>query len=67
MADKGTLFLDEVGDIPQALQPKLPRLCKAEFERLGASHAKWMSGGSGNESELLDMGLDNFAMTCTIV
>src|SRR6202050_2154551 len=37
MADKGTLFLDEVGDIPTALQPKLLRVVQEqEFERLGS-------------------------------
>jgi formate hydrogenlyase transcriptional activator len=38
IADKGTLFLDEVGDIPPALQPKLLRvLQEQEFERLGGT------------------------------
>jgi transcriptional regulator with GAF, ATPase, and Fis domain len=37
MADTGSLFLDEIGDIPLALQSKLLRvLQEQEFERLGS-------------------------------
>ena len=41
VADQGTLFLDEVGDIPIDIQPKLLRaLQEKEFERLGSTHTR---------------------------
>jgi formate hydrogenlyase transcriptional activator len=41
LADQGSLFLDEVGDIPIDIQPKLLRaLQEREFERLGSTRTK---------------------------
>ncbi len=41
LADKGTIFLDEIGDLPLDLQPKLLRVLQSgEFERIGSEKTK---------------------------
>jgi len=41
LADEGTLFLDEVGNVPPTQQPKLLRVLEdGEFERLGSSRTR---------------------------
>jgi formate hydrogenlyase transcriptional activator len=62
LADKGTLFLDEVGDIPAALQPKLLRvLQEQEFERLGSTRThkvdvRLVAATHRNLTEMVNLG-----------
>ena len=58
LADKGSLFLDEVGDIPLELQPKLLRVLQdQEFERLGSTRTD-QCGHSADRSHQPELGQD---------
>jgi formate hydrogenlyase transcriptional activator len=63
LAHQGTLFLDEVGDIPVELQPKLLRvLQEKEFERLGGTHTirvdvRLVAATNRNLAQMVEEGL----------
>lgn len=60
LADKSSLFLDEVGDMPPELQPKLLRvLQEQEFERLGSNklhqvNVRLIAATNRNLKEMVD-------------
>jgi formate hydrogenlyase transcriptional activator len=62
LADKGTLLLDEVGDIPLELQPKLLRvLQEQQFERLGSTrtlrtHVRLVAATHRNLLQMVEQG-----------
>lgn len=62
LADRGTIFLDEIGDLPLNLQPKILRvLQEREFERVGGDRTiradvRLVAATSRNLEELLSTG-----------
>lgn len=62
LADKGTIFLDEIGDLPLTLQPKILRvLQEREFERVGGEktikvEVRLIAATSRNLEELVSEG-----------
>ena len=62
LADKGTIFLDEIGDLPLTLQPKILRvLQEKEFERVGGEktikvNVRLIAATSRNLEELVSAG-----------
>jgi len=60
LADRGTILLDEIGEMPLELQPKLLRvLQEGEFERLGSSQtvrvdARVVAAANGNLLEMVE-------------
>ncbi len=69
MADGGTLFLDDIGDMPLELQPKLLRaLQEREFERLGSAqtvpvNARVVAATNQDLGQLVNKKL--FVQTCS--
>jgi len=61
-AERGTLFLDEVGDVPLALQPKLLRFIQdREFERVGdpvtrRANVRLIAATNRNLQEMVKLG-----------
>ena len=70
LADRGSLFLDGVGDVPLAVQPKLLRvLQEQEFERLGSgrTHHPDVQLVAATQRDLEQMvNRTNFGAICTI-
>ncbi len=62
LADKGTIFLDEIGDLPLQMQPKLLRVLEEkEFERIGGNHIikadfRLISASNQNLAAMVDRG-----------
>ncbi len=62
LADKGTIFLDEIGDLPLQMQPKLLRVLEEkEFERIGGNQVikadfRLISASNQNLAAMVDRG-----------